>query len=828
MADVSVEFGAKDTGLEKTLKAVQAEMEQLTSDVKSGELSFGELQQTMRKLSQASKLEDQLRGLSDATSESGDSASDAASQIDDSSESMDEMGTSAKDAGDKSEMGFLKMAGAVAVGQAAVEVAMAAIKSAISAVTGTFDKFGEAISRGAELDILASRTGVASGELARLQRALENTGASGDMIGPIFDRMNRVLSGSSEEGSKASAALVALGLNVEEIKNMSPEKQFEMIGTALNGIADTTERAALAQEIFTRGSGTRLLRLFNDYEGTMARVDQQLGLFPSIMNEMSKSFENASTEINAARQKFVEFAAGILSRLAPAIEAVATGLASIDAAKLGQQFADGFLGAEKSLKGFQTVIDAFSTGLMMDAMKLLWASIKLQSMETSNSVYQNLTAAFNTAADAMLRIFGPRSGFFTLIIDAFSLAGKKAGQLFAQGILDILPTLNSSVRSLIDVMAIAMPNLVGPIKIAIGAADASLGVLKSSIDGMNDGLVKQAAKLEDSYVNFSENAKKSLGKIPEDYHKNLKAANAELFNTQDGIKEVTDLEEKLKAKIAERNATSVKGENEIKGKIEENRKLRETAEEEAAAAAERARAVQRQMIELETEINSERVAGNEEAAKALEVELKKLKTQEEINALTEQYSKMLEIDVDEARKLATEFVNSKSSAQQLEESLKNSKSSVTEMREELALSAGLMNQIASAQMKDAIDKGGRLEKRAREQMQRGNFAAAERTVRRIEQKELEASIRGGDRRSMADIGREAGLSMRPGETGTEFTKRIAEAKGIDSLKQPGEQGSTGRDMKKGEAAQSPLEKLVAEIKELVKKIEPKLPMQALA
>jgi hypothetical protein len=113
-------------------------------------------------------------------------------------------------------------------------------------------------------------------------------------------------------------------------------------------------------------------------------------------------------------------------------------------------------------------------------------------------------------------------------------------------------------------------------------------------------------------------------------------------------------------------------------------------------------------------------------------------------------------------------------------------------------------------------------------MQRGNFAAAERTVRRIEQKELEASVRGGDRRSMADIGREAGLSMRPGETGTEFTKRIAEAKGIDSLKQPGEQGKTSREMKKGEAAQSPLEKLVAEIKELVKKIEPKLPMQALA
>jgi hypothetical protein len=810
MADVSVEFGAKDTGLEKTLKAVQAEMEQLTSDVKSGELSFGELQQTMRKLSQASKLEDQLRGLSDATSESGDSASDAASQIDDSSESMDEMGTSAKDAGDKSEMGFLKMAGAVAVGQAAVEVAMAAIKSAISAVTGTFDKFGEAISRGAELDILASRTGVASGELARLQRALENTGASGDMIGPIFDRMNRVLSGSSEEGSKASAALVALGLNVEEIKNMSPEKQFEMIGTALNGIADTTERAALAQEIFTRGSGTRLLRLFNDYEGTMARVDQQLGLFPSIMNEMSKSFENASTEINAARQKFVEFAAGILSRLAPAIEAVATGLASIDAAKLGQQFADAFLGGKKALEGFQTAIDAFSAGLMMDALKLVFQSVKVQAMQAGDDIYRHLQAGFTAAFEFAKKMFSPTGPLVGVIVGAFQFVSLKMTELLGNGVLRFLDALPGWFKTLNPIL-----NMVGE-------------AIKNSVTNASEEAGEVWKDIQSDAAAVGAQVRRAASEIEGNYNVALAESKSLFAGTNEEAQKLSAMETQLKAKIAERNATSVKGENEIKGKIEENRKLRETAEEEAAAAAERARAVQRQMIELETEINSERVAGNEEAAKALEVELKKLKTQEEINALTEQYSKMLEIDVDEARKLATEFVNSKSSAQQLEESLKNSKSSVTEMREELALSAGLMNQIASAQMKDAIDKGGRLEKRAREQMQRGNFAAAERTVRRIEQKELEASIRGGDRRSMADIGREAGLSMRPGETGTEFTKRIAEAKGIDSLKQPGEQGRTGTEMKGKEAAQSSLEKLVAEIKELVKKIEPKLPMQALA
>ena len=49
MADVSVEFGAQDVGLEKTLKTIQAEMSDLQGKVKSGELSFDELERTMRK-----------------------------------------------------------------------------------------------------------------------------------------------------------------------------------------------------------------------------------------------------------------------------------------------------------------------------------------------------------------------------------------------------------------------------------------------------------------------------------------------------------------------------------------------------------------------------------------------------------------------------------------------------------------------------------------------------------------------------------------------------------------------------------------------------------
>ena len=70
MADVTVEFGATDTGLEKTLKAVQDELTQLKGKVSSGELSMTELESTMKRIGQVESMEKRIKAIGDASSES--------------------------------------------------------------------------------------------------------------------------------------------------------------------------------------------------------------------------------------------------------------------------------------------------------------------------------------------------------------------------------------------------------------------------------------------------------------------------------------------------------------------------------------------------------------------------------------------------------------------------------------------------------------------------------------------------------------------------------------------------------------------------------------
>jgi hypothetical protein len=505
MADVSVEFGAKDTGLEQTLKTVQDELTRLNEEVKSGELSFDELQRAMRDISKAERVQDQLMGMADAAQDAGDSASDAAPEIDDAGDSMNEMGDSATGAGEKTEMGFAQMAAAVATGQAAVELAMGAIKAAIDAVTGTFDKFGQAIDRGAELDILSTRTGVASDELARLGRALDNTGASGDMLGPVFDRMNRAIAEASDGGGAAGEALAKLGINIQDLKTLSPEQQFEKIGTALSSVADRSERADMAIDIFGRGSGTRLLRLFEDYPGAIDQANRQLGIFPSIMAEMSASFEAVSTEMNAAREKVVEFATGILSRMMPAIEAIATGLASIDAAALGQKLADAFLGGQEAMKGFQAAIDAIKLGEFGKAFELIFESIKLQVMQTGNEVVNIFTAAMRTVGGVISEVFRSDGPTFMMIRSAFDFIAGYAKEKISGAMADMFagmgPAFSQTTEALkisADAGATAAELALMRIKATAGLAAEDIGnALGGSVDKFKENLAESESKFFD-------------------------------------------------------------------------------------------------------------------------------------------------------------------------------------------------------------------------------------------------------------------------------------------------------------------------------------------
>ena len=156
------------------------------------------------------------------------------------------------------------------------------------------------------------------------------------------------------------------------------------------------------------------------------------------------------------------------------------------------------------------------------------------------------------------------------------------------------------------------------------------------------------------------------------------------------------------------------------------------------------------------------------------------------------------------------------------------------VKETLSLSEEIVKRIKEANGKDAVDKGGKLEKEAGDAITRGDFKKAERIAEKLKGKEQDAAIReafGGDGafgQSIRDMAKEQGIDTTR-KTNKELKKELQDR--IGKRKEELPEGKRGKDEKEVKGNDKPagktLQDVVEAIRVLVEKIEPKLPTSAL-
>jgi hypothetical protein len=316
MADVSVEFGAKDTGLEKTLKTVQDELTKLENEVKSGTLSFEELQQTMRKVAQVEKMQDQLQAIGGAVKETGEQATKASGVFDES---------------------FAKIAGAFTIGNIAAQAFEKIVGAAFSAARAVVDGFGQAIDLGGRLDDLSKRTGETAGNLFILEGAFKEAGLSADQVGTTINKLQNFMQDAANGGERQTATMNKLGISLEQLAGRTPTQQMEIFAQKIADIQDPTQRAATASEVFGEKLGGKLLPLLLEFPETLDNVRDRTGGMADVMDKSAATFARAGDTIDAVKGKLTAFAAGVLSEVIPPLEEMGTAMEQVDATSLGQE-----------------------------------------------------------------------------------------------------------------------------------------------------------------------------------------------------------------------------------------------------------------------------------------------------------------------------------------------------------------------------------------------------------------------------------------------------------------------------------------------------------
>jgi hypothetical protein len=490
MADVTVEFGATDTGLEKTLKAVQDELTQLKGKVSSGELSMTELESTMKRIGQVTSMEKNIKAI-------GDSSTTTSPKVNELGKDMKTAGDKAEDAGEKGKIGFGKIAIGAGIAGAAAKVGSMAIDAAFAAAQKTVASFGDALNMGGRLAELSDRTGVAVDKVMLLERAFQNTGVGADSLGPILNKMQKAIVDAGDGTSKAADAFTKLGIPLSTLQNLSPDEQLRSIGKAIAGIPDPAERAAVSMEIFGK-SGGALNQLFANMDGEVETAKNQLGSLPQIMKEGAAQFDRISDSLVVIGGKFVEFAAGIIDKVKPALDALTTALTRIDAAKLGQELAGFFTGAGEGMKGFQAAVDAIDAGDMGTAFKIVGQAIQLQFKETANSVYTNMVAAFKTTGDFIMEQFASSGPLVALFQDFGKLISGYITEKLYNVMADFMDAIGKS--GMADTFRYQ--------------AETSAKEVKTALDAIPIHAELTAEKAGESMGNIPENFKENMAGVP--------------------------------------------------------------------------------------------------------------------------------------------------------------------------------------------------------------------------------------------------------------------------------------------------------------------------
>ena len=182
-----------------------------------------------------------------------------------------------------------------------------------------------------------------------------------------------------------------------------------------------------------------------NFSGEISNAKDELGSMTGIMDAKSAVFDTVSDKIAIIKGKFMEFAAGILDRVAPALELFTTILSRIDAAALGQKLADAFLGGQKAMEGFGIALDMLKIGEFGLSWKIIFKSIELQVKETFNQIYSISVATFEGIKGFILSIFGPDSAILRLLEQSFEILGAKAGKSIISAIGGIIPGISEKV-----------------------------------------------------------------------------------------------------------------------------------------------------------------------------------------------------------------------------------------------------------------------------------------------------------------------------------------------------------------------------------------------
>jgi hypothetical protein len=748
MADVSVEFGAKDTGLEQTLKTVQDELTKLEGEVKSGELSFEALQQTMRKLAQTERLQEQLQGMAEATKEAGEAAERAAEPARDLSEEFKKISEPLMTLGQR---------------LSATSAELAELKNRAATAHMSAEELDATLKKIAELEATERR-------LAKLAKETEATGdAAGgaepkvNALGKEAQAMGDKVEGAGQQANSSAGlfdagfAKISAAFAVGNIAAKAFEKIVEGVFSAAKAVVD--------------GFGQAL-----DMGARLNALSQQTGESAGSLLVLEQAFRNSNvsadqvgTAINRL-QNFMQGASEVGSKQSETMSKLGITLADLEGKTPTEEmavFAKAITAIEDPTKRVALATEVFGQrlgGRLLPVLNEFPGSLddarsKVGSLEQIMDDSAKTFDDFGNSIDAIKGKFAafaagilsdtlPAVAEFSTALEKVDAAGlgKQIGQELnpklqdmaniLRGTIDLLQSLGSAGRSVAD---------------DNGVLGSTYRAVNESLMGFNQmmhktfttftpfGFLMQTLKNRGEELKESQDAAaesiEKVGDAAEEASGSMSSMVESSGNVQTSLDGIMDTGGEafdsinrgatdFKSLIDDGNVSLSDMSGEISGQVTLTTKHVEMMGELNVSLGEANEKASQQLDKIEKQITAEQLRNekiaerqaksledyklqvqiNEELAKGNKEEAKRLESQREHTKLTERIMRETNVTEVAAANLATNLLNSKAAADQLTESIGGVRGGARGTKEELISVRGVIADIEKAKLEAAPER----------------------------------------------------------------------------------------------------------------------------
>ena len=348
-----------------------------------------------------------------------------------------QLGAVSEDAGSKagkkagssftSFMGSAIKAGIGTIGAAvtAVTAATASVVGTTVAASKTLVESAKAVSEyGDEIDKTSQKLGLSKQAYQEWDYVMHLAGTEMSSMTTGLKTLTNKLDDAKNGSEDAVAMFDKLGISMEDINSMSREELFAKTIAGFQRMADSTERAALANDLFGK-SGQNLTPLFNQSAKATQDLIKEAHEYGMIMSDDAV---NASAAFQDSLTKMENTIAGVknsmIGDLLPSLTMVTDGLAKV--------FKGDMSGADMMAEGIKSIINGLTNAIP--------------------TIISTMTTIITTVAQMLPELL---TVLVTAIIDVMP-------QL-TDGILGVLPTLLDAIYRLLTEVSSNLGNLISPI-----------------------------------------------------------------------------------------------------------------------------------------------------------------------------------------------------------------------------------------------------------------------------------------------------------------------------------------------------------------------------